>query len=368
MKRRDGFTLVELLVVIAIIGILVALLLPAVQSAREAARRSQCNNNLKQLGLGLQNYHDTNKTFVYGKGGSAPLSATGAIVCNTTTPPFYGNCSRLSGFISLLPFIEQQAMYSNIQAGGGNPVCMSQGWAGWQGWSNWNYTLPALICPSDPTPIPNAGAVGQNNYCFSRGDSIFNNLNLANSRGIFGVNSTVGTQGILDGTSNTIAFSERCRPAVDAGLNQVGPIRIKTGIATGVTNLNTSPATNPGICLAQANGNFYVNAATAKTHFGRLWTDGQMERTGFTTVLPPNAPSCGGDSDPNADCKSGVYAPSSYHPAGVQGVMADGSVRFFSDSIDTGNLAATEVTAGPSPYGVWGAMGSKDGGEGKGIP
>src|SRR5262245_47381867 len=104
-SKRRAFTLVELLVVIAIIGVLVALLLPAVQAAREAARRTQCNNNLKQLTLALHNYHDTYLFFVYRRGGTA----------GATT--LLGNQNRLSGFIPLLPFLEQQPMYENIRAG-----------------------------------------------------------------------------------------------------------------------------------------------------------------------------------------------------------------------------------------------------------
>ncbi len=107
-RTKRGFTLVELLVVIAIIGILIALLLPAVQAAREAARRSQCVNNLKQLGIGLQNYHDIHRSFPIRQGGT-----------NCYGSPYYdGNCIRASSFVGLLPFIEQQAAFNIISSGG----------------------------------------------------------------------------------------------------------------------------------------------------------------------------------------------------------------------------------------------------------
>src|SRR5690349_10764191 len=99
-RLRRGFTLIELLVVIAIIAVLIALLLPAVQQAREAARRTQCKNSLKQLGLALHNYHDTHKVFVYRRMGGAPAGV----------PPAKGSSDRWSGTICLLPFLEQPAL------------------------------------------------------------------------------------------------------------------------------------------------------------------------------------------------------------------------------------------------------------------
>jgi prepilin-type processing-associated H-X9-DG protein len=138
---------------------------------------------------------------------------------------------------------------------------------------------------------------------------------------------------------------------------------IKEGTYDGLTGVNLAP----GICLGTANGLYYNSPAQIKGRFGTLWTDGQTERCGFTTVLGPNAPSCTTVANVNADSAGGVYAPSSNHPGGVNGVMVDGSVRFISDYINTGNLNAPEVNAGPSPYGVWGAMGSKQGGEGAAL-
>ncbi|HJT30975.1 MAG TPA: DUF1559 domain-containing protein [Pirellulales bacterium] len=346
--RRSAFTLVELLVVIAIIGILIALLLPAVQAARESARRSQCTNNMKQLGIGLHHYHDVMGSFPFGRGGTnTGVAAT-------------GNDFRVSGFIPLLPYIEQQALYDQIRMGGNGAPPL--GPAGWFSWVNWNYTVPVLICPSEILQTPAAGSIGHNNYAFSRGDSITHTITSTNLRGMFMYQKTVTIAEVLDGTSNTIAMSERVRANFGIGGN--AKPRIKEGTATGLTNLNTQPvATNPASCLAQANGQWFVNPAIVKGRFGTLWTDGEPERTGFNTVMPPNGPSCVGDADVNADSKSGVYAPSSFHPDGVMGLMVDGSVRFINDNIDTGNLAGPEVLSGPSWYGVWGAMGSKAGAE-----
>lgn len=345
-RLRDAFTLVELLVVIAIIGILIALLLPAVQAAREAARRAQCINNLKQLGLGLQNYHDVNGAFPLRRGGTSGCSGwTG------------GNCTRVSGFIPLLPFIEQQALYDQIKAGGPNGA-PPYGPPGWYGWSSWNVQAPGLLCPSDSMPRPGAGAMGHTNYAFSQGDSINNNLNATSSRGMFCVVNSTRLNMVTDGTSNTILMSERIR--ANFGIGGMTRVNIRQGTATSITNLTTSP----GVCLTTATGTYFNDPTIVKGRFGTLYTDGQMERCGFTTVLPPNSPSCVADANIYADSGTGVYAPSSNHPAGVNGVMADGSVRFINDSINVGNLASPEASAGPSPYGIWGAMGSKNGEEG----
>ncbi|HVA46573.1 MAG TPA: DUF1559 domain-containing protein [Pirellulales bacterium] len=346
---RRAFTLVELLVVIAIIGILIALLLPAVQAAREAARRTQCVNNLKQLGVGLQNYHDVNNTFPFGKGGTGPC----------ISPP--GNCSRVSGFIPLLPYIEQQALYQMIESGGnGAPP---YGPVGWTGWKNWNVQVPSLLCPSDTRPVPGPGAVGNNNYAFSHGDSIYNNCFNTNpiswNRGMFLWRNTIKLAMVTDGTSNTIAMSERIRAGFGTGKGGA-LVSVKEGTVNGLAGVNTSP----GICLATANGMYYANSSNVKGYFGTDWTDGETERCGFTTVLPPNSPSCIITYNQYADGHGGVYSPSSNHPGGVNGLMVDGSVQFISDGINTGNLGMAEVNKGPSPYGIWGAMGSRDGGEG----
>lgn len=361
-SERRAFTLVELLVVIAIIGVLVSLLLPAVQAAREAARRMQCSNNLKQFGLALHNYADVHKAFPPRRGGTAG---------GGNTARFDGNYDRKSAFIFLLPFIEQTALADQIQAGNvtdtnGN-VIHPGGPAAWynnNAWLPWRAQLSVVLCPSDK-PVINPAQHGKNSYAFCIGDSPGNTggndrWNIANStnRGVFVGSQRCRTFGHLtDGTSNTIGMSERVWSG-NTGLHTANGEDVRTATAANVTTVNTSPIS----CMAQATGKRFVGVQI-KARFGALWSDGQAERVGFTTILPPNAPSCVIDANANADSQGGVLSASSYHPGGVMGVMMDGSVRFISDTIDCGNLSAPYVNAGPSPYGIWGALGSVDGGE-----
>lgn len=362
---RRAFTLVELLVVIAIIGILIALLLPAVQAAREAARRSQCVNNLKQLGLSLNNYHDIYRSFPQGCGGTS--------ACTTLPSGRYnGNCTRLSAFIPLLPYMEQQALFDQIRVGGNG--ALAYGSAGWDGsWPNWAVQVSSLLCPSDPMPPPQPGSSGHNNYAFSHGDSI-NNIYIWNSdpvswsRGMFTNAKTVTLSNVTDGTSNTIIMSERIRENYSlGGKGATALIPVNQG-----ATVNLAVNTNPGLCLTTANGRFYNDPTQVYGYFGTNWTDCETARCGFNTVLPPNSPSCNVTSTICSTCgpsdaQGGIFPPSSNHPGGACAVMVDGSVHFIVDSIDTGNLAYAEVSGGPSPYGVWGALGSKDGGEGNSL-
>ncbi|MCA9153183.1 MAG: DUF1559 domain-containing protein [Pirellulaceae bacterium] len=335
-----GFTLVELLVVIAIIGVLVAMLLPAVQAAREAARRSSCTNNLKQLGLALHNYHDTHKTFPPRKGGTSV------------------NSERKSAFVALLPFMEQNPMHDKIAAG--DATYPPWGPSAWTGWAVWNNAPEGLHCPS---AIRVGTRTDVANYAFSMGDTITNNRDSTNNRGVFSLRLGVRMADIIDGTSNTIGMSETLASDFAIGA-QTGNIDKKLGTATGLSGL----AGNPAQCLAQANGKYYVNAAVVKGRTGWKWTDGQAEKVGFTTVLPPNAPSCIDGTNGNGDGQNTIISARSFHPGGVNGMMMDGSVRFVAETINTGNLAAASVTNGASPYGVWGAMGSRAGGEAVAIP
>ena len=368
MKRRSlakGFTLVELLVVIAIIGILVGLLLPAVQAAREAARRMQCSNNLKQISLSIHNYESAYRKLL------SVRTGTRAIVNPSTRN--LANYERLSPFVAILPFIEQTALSNRISAGEtvngfvfapGGPAAWYPRFDGDQPtYAPWAVTIPGLNCPSD-TPIPTRwGQHGTNSYAVSHGDQV-NDLTAGGrqTRGPFAANLSNGMSVNTDGTSNTIAFSERIAHNAN---NDNGVVFAATGaedirrFTASVPNVRNSPSD----CKAATIGTRWAPGRSLKGRFGILWTDGQPERTGFTTVTPPNSPACTNDANTAADSNGGVFPASSFHTGGVNACLMDGSVRFVSNSIDAGNSSAAPVASGLSPYGVWGALGSSSGGE-----
>ncbi|MGQ9506138.1 MAG: DUF1559 domain-containing protein [Thermogutta sp.] len=357
MSRR-AFTLVELLVVIAIIGILIALLLPAVQAAREAARRSQCTNNLKQLMLAIHTYVDTYQKL------PTRQSGTGYI---------YNTYQRLriSGWVQLAPFYEQKSLYDACQMANNNP------WTG----GPWQMTVvPVLNCPSDAGDIPPRGAKrGSTSYAFCAGDNYEpsvhssaersdENQSIAlmntpiRNRGMFGRQDYNSLAHVADGTSNTIALAERSRPRRDNDRGSV--IDDRSGDVTTYIPLT---------CRAYWVGNAYVAGApifTGDTSPGYRWGDGAAFFAGITTILPPNSAVCmlrgGGWTGISGHFAPGLWTATSEHPGGVNVAMADGSVRFISDTIDAGNLwavAPRPTDSGPSPYGVWGALGTKAGGE-----
>ena len=198
-SSSSGFTLVELLVVIAIIGILIALLLPAVQAAREAARRSQCTNNLKQFGLALHNYHDSFKTF-----------------------PRYNHLGAVSGassfysytvHIKILPYIEQQAMYDEIRTVSNNFYYETNSQTD-------NYTadkrIPGFVCPSDQI-FPDPTRIGNTNYPVCAGSNIGWDIAVARQNGVFRMRTETNFAAILDGTSNTIMLAEQTTGDNDSG-------------------------------------------------------------------------------------------------------------------------------------------------------
>jgi len=335
LSLRRGFTLIELLVVIAIIAILVALLLPAVQQAREAARRSSCKNNLKQLGLSLHNYHDVHKVFPPRHHGSHPSGDLNNPASPTAIP-------RLSALISLLPFVEQGPLFDKIDMEDTEYV-----WS--TGYEPWKQHISVFLCPSDPE-TRDVSVFGQNNYNFSGGDS----RQVGSSggtrrvtRGVFGFQTKVSMRDITDGTSSTILMAEIVRP----------PGGNKFGRAT-----SAGAGNPPSGCKAQfVNGQYTGSLVDRNRTGGTRFVDGRSQYTAVNTILPPNSASCqgGGDSD-------GYYTAGSRHQGGAQALLADGSVRFISENIDTGNLGVSTPDAGDgdeSPFGIWGALGSKSGAE-----
>ena len=163
------------------------------------------------------------------------------------------------------------------------------------------------------------------------------------SRGIFGgSHRCMGLHNITDGSSNTIAMSER------AWGNDLPPTTATNQDVRTVTAMSVSSiGSNPGSCFAKAIGNHFIGVQV-KGKFGALWSDGQAERVGFNTVLPPNAPSCVNDGNTNADSNGGVLNASSMHPNGVNSVFADGSIHFITQNINTGNRAAPPPLPGQS--------------------
>jgi len=352
--RRSAFTLIELLVVIAIIAILIALLLPAVQQAREAARRTQCKNHLKQLGLALHNYHDTYNCFPMGSGRWG--GGSGA--------------RRHSPHVGLLPYMEQANLFNMIATGG--PGAAVNGTTNY--WKNtfnpWDNNhkgvranLPTLKCPSDSdTTVQNPR--GKTNYMFSHGDTAWDhNPRWSGNggrglRGLFvGGHNSGGRiyvrriRDVTDGTSNTIAMSERIKA-------KPGGRSVKEGAISRALAQNQYRG-NPAICLTTVDANGQIIGSVGRWA-GTRWMDGAPNFTGHTTILGPNSPSC---THTAGDDRDGIQEPSSHHTGGAQVLLTDGSVRFISDSIDTGNTSAASPRFGKSPYGVWGALGSINGNE-----
>ena len=321
---RRGFTLVELLVVIAIIGILVALLLPAVQAAREAARRMSCSNNLKQVALASHNYHDTYK--------SLPPMAT-------------GRTDNLSGMVTLVRFMEAGNVVDKIDFG-----TALQPWQGYPG--GWDgVEIPGLLCPSGPRPAK--GNLGRNSYRFCVGTTMRDNNDVAANatNGVFQKRRGNNFSEITDGTSNTLAFSE-----VVMG-NPGKPDDVRGNYAMGVYNIDTVFAANtlnPSVAQLQAvitgcmgttvgsQGKYYTSV-TMNTGWqpGSRWNDGRPWYSAFTTVIPPNGPSCGVNYG-----SRGLYTASAFHPGGALHALADGSVRFVSETIDQTTYWAVGTKAG----------------------
>lgn len=368
-SKVKGFTLVELLVVIAIIGILIALLLPAVQAAREAARRMQCTNNLKQWGLAIHNYHDANKS----------LPGHGA-----------GPRQNWTAFVPMLPYIEQGARYDEITSHDeyseiSDAVTQSNHCSHDHPW--WKGTIKDMICPSDPgskepytQPGHVNGAFGPTNYVFSEADFLQRHAgqhsnyrspfgmkvsNHALWPGLYGSCSRGGFSVVSDGLSNTIFMSERC---AKPGAWSVRYDKIKGGIGyyDGWNNATVACVNTKG-----SNGDYDTTKSTGWDGAGKNWAHYYPFNALFHTLGPPNSPTCAFTEE------RGQFPATSFHTGGVNTLFGDGSVHFASETIDWQSSDqdwSTDVwyfwdnsptKGGASPFGVWGAMGSCNGGESK---
>jgi prepilin-type N-terminal cleavage/methylation domain-containing protein/prepilin-type processing-associated H-X9-DG protein len=335
---RRGFTLIELMVVIAIIAVLIALLLPAVQSAREAARRIQCTNNLKQLGLGLLNYEAAVGVLPM----TMALSGTGNTV-------FYD--TAWSAQARILPHMEGNPLFnaanlSVFKEDPSNSTVIS-------------LTVGAFICPSEIKPEPSQhdyGVSGVVNYGMCGGDwFVWGGFNGPQNRSAFGPNRSRRLAEFTDGLSQTLYAAEV--KAYQASSN----CRFITLPSVNNPDNIPSPYANPFVVAPE-----YDNGACGTENqfeFHTEWSDGHVHAGGFTTAWPPNKGIIGSSFYPGMDLDlngkneenggptfSAINA-RSYHPGGVNALLGDGSVRFVKSSVDgmvwraLGTVAAGEITS-----------------------
>ncbi|MDR3623360.1 MAG: DUF1559 domain-containing protein [Paludisphaera borealis] len=333
--HRRGFTLIELLVVIAIIAVLIALLLPAVQAAREAARRMQCINNLKQLGLAVHNYESTNGTL-------PPQQILGYKGSTIIFKSQWGVTSRLAPFLELGPLYNSLNMILKTSDPSNSTVVST--------------SIKTLICPSEIQPQPytstNSSGVTStyavSNYGWCVGDwYVFGGQNGTPNRGAFGVNRSKTFAGLTDGLSQTILTAEvkTYQPAYHDCPGAIPANWASPTVVPDPTTVLSIVASASSACKAPAVGH-------AK------WCNGNTFLDAFTTALTPNAKSpsgtlpvdvdlCSEDEDDGGPTYSSVTS-RSYHPGGVNTLFGDGSVRFIKETIQ---------------WQAWRALGSVAGGE-----
>lgn len=417
-KSRSAFTLVELLVVIAIIGILIGLLLPAVQAAREASRRMKCTNHLKQIALAVHTYADAN-------GGTLPCNnfrnnTVGGLlnidgILHTTvskrTAYNYNLYGRLNLFVAVLPFMENGDLYNwliNVQT---DDTVAGKSSGPFLNSTTFRRQIPALLCPSDGAKIQTEKNgdtywIALRNYMLCSGDwpdtniygfynnrdggdisipfdaryAPFRNPRCGITNDCFKYNNLAV---ISDGLSNTICLSERCVGQLGGNLdirraaNNVEDLtRTRFPDRNPLCDFYYDPVEEniePALCMAvEVSGKRWtttVDDTMKNTETGGVrWADGGSLFSQISTILPPNAPTCFYRSTSGR----ALQAPMSYHPGGVNAARYDGSVVFVSDNVNTAtdstatpprDLTHAPVKSGASPYGVWGAMGSVNGGE-----
>ncbi len=343
---RGGFTLLELFFVILIIAVLLGMLLPTVRRVREPARRTACMNNLRQLVLAALNYESAHGTFP---------AAMGRLNINESGT--HEGADRLSGFCNLIPYWEQNQLWETIS----NPsiyegVQYPAGPAPWDSsYPPWQEQHEGFICASS---VGGESVFGQINYVFCVGDMARNIHNPKNARGAFACGIKTRIDDIVDGTSNTIAMAE------------IGTKFERNVIGQYAIDQSAKMLDDPSRCLQllDAKQVYKSDVTLSKLGRGGNWADGAAGNGLFNTILPPNSPSCAVGGELAVD---GIYSAGSLHPGGVNIAMLDGSTRFIRENIDTGDSGQptpipSEMFAEqalPSPYGVWGALGTVAGEE-----
>jgi prepilin-type N-terminal cleavage/methylation domain-containing protein/prepilin-type processing-associated H-X9-DG protein len=349
-SRNHGFTLIELLVVISIIAVLIALLLPAVQAAREAGRRMHCVNNLKQIGLALHNYHQTLDSYPMGAGpGQRTLGG-------------YLAKQGWSIHAAILPQLGETPLYNAINfdwgiAANTYPAYFSNSTA-------FGAQVKAFLCPSDPfaTGVNVAAFQAANNNYFGsvgtttdilKGNSTsVTTLASVPTTGLFAFQQSKAIRDVTDGTSNTIAFAESTvgNPAGTQRQKLIGMINVSLPAAALQYNAFANMA---GIVsgFKACDAAWSAGSATLAQSRGSAWSSGAMVMTLFNTIAPPNAESdnwasCGGNDSVGM---SNISNSDSYHPGGVNVLMGDGRVQFVKNSISLttwwslGTIAGGEV-------------------------
>ena len=397
-RHHNGFTLLELLVVVAVIGILIGMLLPAVQASREAARRMSCSNNFRQIAVAVAQYHNAFEFL--------PPHATGTF--SNANDPKKTNQLRLSALVSITPFIAQNSLWKSISGEvvsykpSGDVVKDSlAGPAGMviddlakpdyrytpmgpipsiASYPAWATEVPTYRCPSDPGV--GAPSLGRTNYAACLGDAIEGldkglwryeskkwspsgaDQMQATGRGMFVPGMITSFEDATDGLSNTVMLGEiatdlgdQDRRTVPSLMNGwLGGVLDDVSICQAHIDPNRPVFWKPGTAV-----NLPPSGSQGR---GFRWADSMPLMTSFNTTLPPNHELCFGGNSTTI----GTLPPSSRHQGGAHVAMGDGAIIFLTDSIEYGSGPGTVTLNGknqyapgsPSPFGLWGAMGTRN--------